>query len=75
MSLLIRERLASVAKVFEKLEVALFTSFNFNGDFFEQNVLPALFGVEPHVPRTTRNQQVHRGLLQTQSACFTTLPS
>lgn len=70
MSLLIRERLASVAKVFEKLEVALFTSFNFNGDFFEQNVLPALFGVEPHVPRTTRNQQVHRGLLQTQVGVF-----
>ncbi|MFD4839308.1 hypothetical protein ACFWP0_17520 [Achromobacter sp. NPDC058515] len=70
MSLLIRERLTSVAKLFEKLEVALFTSFSFNGDFFEQNVLPALFGIDPDTPPATRNQQVHRRLLQTRVGVF-----
>jgi hypothetical protein len=65
-----RERLSEVVGNFAKLEVALFTSFNFHADFFEQNVLPALFGVEDGVTRHAREQLVHRGLRHTQVGVF-----
>ena len=61
MSTTIRERLVEVAGKFHTIEVALFSTFNFNTDFFEQNVLPALFGVDPGDTRATREQAVHRG--------------
>ena len=47
MTQIIRERLAQVSALLPGLEVALFTSFNFNTSFFEQNVLPSLFDCEP----------------------------
>lgn len=66
----LRERLSEVAGFYSTLEVALFTSFNFHADFFEQNVLPALFGAEPGTARAAREQLVHRGLLHTQVGVF-----
>lgn len=66
----LRERLTEVAGRLATLDVALFTSFNFHADFFEQNVLPALFGVEPETPRAAREQLVHRGLRHTRVGVF-----
>lgn len=65
MNIRIRERLAEVAAKFKRIEVALFTTFNFNSDFFEQNVLPALFALPLDGSRASREQLVHRGLLHT----------
>src|SRR5436190_1555107 len=45
-ALTIRERLGEAARFFANLDAALFTTFNFNPDFFEQNVLPTALGVE-----------------------------
>ncbi len=70
MRVTLRERLSDVAGRFATLEVALFTTFNFHADFFEQNVLPALFGVEPGAKRAAREQLVHRGLRHTQVGVF-----
>ncbi|WEE75758.1 hypothetical protein LZ683_16500 [Comamonas testosteroni] len=70
MRVTLRERLSGVADGFATLEVALFTSFNFHADFFEQNVLSALFGVEVGVTRAAREQLVHRGLRHTQVGVF-----
>lgn len=70
MRVTLRERLSGVADSFATLEVALFTSFNFHADFFEQNVLSALFGVEVGVTRAAREQLVHRGLRHTQVGVF-----
>lgn len=66
----LRERLTEVAGHFDTLDVALFTSFSFHADFFEQNILPALFGVEPETPRAAREQLVHRSLRHTQVGVF-----
>ncbi|MFT4510817.1 hypothetical protein [Caballeronia sp. 15711] len=70
MNTTIRERLVEVAGKFRTIEVALFSTFNFNTDFFEQNVLPALFGVDPGDTRATREQAVHRSLLDTSVGVF-----
>lgn len=70
MSTKIREQLVKVVERFHTIEVALFNTFNFNADFFEQNVLPALFGVDPADTRSTREQAVHRGLLETSVGVF-----
>ena len=70
MSVTIRQRLSDVANRFEHIEVALFSSFTFNADFFEQNVLPALFGVDPQSSRVVREQGVHRGLRETEVGVF-----
>lgn len=66
----IRERLAQAAARFARLEGAIFTSFNFNADFFEQNVLPALFGAEEGESRAARVQRVHKALMHTQVGVF-----
>jgi hypothetical protein len=66
----IRERLAAVAARLAHVDVALFCTFNFNADFFEQNVLPALFGAEPGAPRAVREARVHKGLLTTRVGVF-----
>lgn len=66
----IRERIAEAAGRFERLEVAIFTSFNLNADFFEQNVLPALFGAEESEPRSAREQRVHKALARTKVGVF-----
>lgn len=65
MTILIRERLAQVAARFQHLDVALFTSFNFHADFFERNVLPALFGDLGESSPVARAQLVHRQLRKT----------
>lgn len=70
MEITLRERLIEVASHFKTLEVALFTSLNFHADFFEQNVLPALFGAEAGATRAARDQVVHRGLRHTQVGVF-----
>ncbi|SAL00187.1 hypothetical protein AWB80_07810 [Caballeronia pedi] len=66
----IRERLREVASAFDSLDVALFTSFNFNADFFNQNVLPALFQADADASRASREQTVHRELPKTRVAVF-----
>ena len=55
----------SVVARFETLEFALFTSFNFNPDFFEQNVLPTLFGLDLADKASPRanEQHVHKQLM------------
>jgi hypothetical protein len=70
MSTNIREHLVKVVEQFHTIEVALFNTFNFNADFFEQNVLPALFGVDPADTRSSREQAVHRSLLETSVGVF-----
>ncbi|MFL6672901.1 MAG: hypothetical protein ACJ8LG_06395 [Massilia sp.] len=66
----IRERLAAVAARLAHIDVALFCTFNFSADFFEQNVLPALFGAEPGASRAVREARVHKGLLTTRVGVF-----
>ena len=66
----IRERLVAVAARLAHVDVALFCTFNFNADFFEQNVLSALFGAEPGAPRAVREARVHKGLLTTRVGVF-----
>lgn len=67
----IRERLFEVAQKFARIEFALFTTFNFNADFFEQNVLPTLFGVEiRETSRPAREQAVHKHLAESRVAVF-----
>lgn len=66
----IRERITQVAACLAEIDVALFTSFTFNADFFEQNVLPALFGCEPEDKRSVREARVHKGLSSTRVAAF-----
>lgn len=61
----IRNRLFEVCDLFETIEIALFSSFNFNGDFFEENVLPALFGIDEDVSRAVRSREVHKALAKT----------
>ena len=62
MTQIIRERLAQVSALLPGLEVALFTSFNFNTSFFEQNVLPALFDCEPSATQTKKDCLLNREL-------------
>ena len=64
MTQIIRERLAQVSALLPGLEVALFTSFNFNTSFFEQNVLPALFGCEPSATQAEKDCVLNRQLQQ-----------
>lgn len=66
----IRERLAAVAARLAHIDVALFCTFSFGADFFEQNVLPALFGAEPGASRAVREARVHKGLLTTRVGVF-----
>jgi hypothetical protein len=67
----VRERLLEVSSKFERIESAVFTSFNFNADFFEQNVLPTLFGVDVREgSRKAREQTVHKRLADTSVAVF-----
>ena len=66
----IRERLVAVAARLAHVDVALFCTFNFHADFFEQNVLSALFGAEPGAPRAVREARVHKGLLTTRVGVF-----
>lgn len=65
-----RARLRQVAEQFERIDIALFTTFNFNADFFQQNVLPALFGCEASDTPAAREQAVHSGLERTRTAVF-----
>lgn len=67
---IIRERLSEVAGKFDHIDVALFTSFNFNADFFEQNVLPALFGVDESASRAVRAYEVNKALAKTDVGVF-----
>ena len=46
MSKTIRDDLRTEAARFKSIESAIFTTFSFNPDFFENNVLPTLFGIE-----------------------------
>lgn len=64
MTQIIRERLARVSSLLPGLEVALFTTFNFNTSFFEQNVLPALFGCEPSATQAAKDCLLNRQLQQ-----------
>lgn len=67
----IRERLAEVSAKFASIEFAVFTTFNFNADFFEQNVLPTMFGVDiSEGSRKAREQTVHKRLADTRVAVF-----
>ncbi|NDU85229.1 MAG: hypothetical protein G3H99_01245 [Ferrovum sp.] len=67
---IIRERLSEVARKFDRIDVALFTSFNFNADFFVQNVLPALFGVDEAASRAVRAYEVNKALEKTDVGVF-----
>ncbi len=60
----IRQTLREEAVGFKKLEAAIFTSFNFHPDFFENNVLPALFDIDDRREEQRRIQVNHR-LLRT----------
>ncbi|MFZ6720549.1 hypothetical protein [Undibacterium sp. Ji49W] len=61
----IRSRLLEVCALFDSIDVALFSTFNFNGDFFEENVLPALFGMDNDDSRPVRSREVHKALTKT----------
>lgn len=58
----IRDRLQEVIGQFDEVEAALFTTFNFDPNFFEENVLPTVFGVADMEARTARRQAVHDAL-------------
>ncbi|MFI8616140.1 hypothetical protein ACIGHN_11590 [Acidovorax sp. NPDC077693] len=66
----IRERLTQVAERFKEIEVALFSTFTFNADFFEQNALAALFKCQPDDKRTVREARIHKELSSTRVAVF-----
>lgn len=67
----IRDRLFEVAQKFTRVEFALFTTFNFNADFFEQNVLPTVFGVDVReTSRRAKEQAVHKHLAESRAAVF-----
>jgi hypothetical protein len=71
MSDTIRQRLLDVVECFDSLEFALFTTFNFHPDFFEQNVLPTLFGAElENTSRKARERMAHKGLMHTSVSVF-----
>lgn len=69
MTIILRDRLSAVTQIIN-IEVAIFTSFNFHGDFFEQNILPTLFGLDSNETQAMREQRVHRGLLHTRVGVF-----
>ncbi|GEM_PF-6403936 len=66
----IRNRLFKICGLFEKIDVALFSTFNFNGDFFEENVLPALFVIDEDTNRAVRSREVHKALAKTSVGVF-----
>lgn len=67
----VREQLLEVTARFEMLEFALFTTFNFSSDFFEQNVLPTLFGADlKDASRKARERTAHKGLMHTRVSVF-----
>ncbi len=70
MNVILRERLQEVAQCFHEIEVALFSTFTYSADFFEQNVLPALFDVESTAILAARDAVVHRRLKQTAVGVF-----
>jgi len=56
----IREALISAASGFKTIDTAVFTTFNFQPDFFENNVLPALFDIEDRREGRRRVQVNHQ---------------
>lgn len=56
----IRETLREEAVGFKAIEAAIFTTFNFHPDFFENNVLPALFDIDDHREERRRVKVNHR---------------
>jgi hypothetical protein len=68
-ALTIRERLGEAVRFFAKLDAALFTTFSFNPDFFEQNVLPTVLGVEAPNPAAAR-PAVHARLCEVPVTVF-----
>jgi hypothetical protein len=61
----IRQTLREEAAGFETIEAAVFTTFNFHPEFFEDNVLPALFDIDDRREARRRIQVNHR-LLRTE---------
>ena len=66
----IRNTLLKVCSLFSRIDVALFCTFNFNGDFFEENVLPTLFVIDEDANRAVRSREVHKALAKTSVGVF-----
>lgn len=66
----IRNKLLKVCSLFNHIDVALFCTFNFNGDFFEENVLPTLFVIDEDANRAVRAREVHKALAKTSVGVF-----
>jgi hypothetical protein len=61
----IRQALIEAAECFEEINAAVFTTFNFQPEFFENNVLPSLLSVEA-AREGTRRVSVNEKLSATQ---------
>ncbi|GEM_PF-3167735 len=65
----IREYICDLRSQFAHIDAIVFTSFTFDGGFFENNVLPALFDIEDrNEPR--RRRKVNEALLTTECTVF-----
>ena len=60
----IRERIERATGFFEKRRAVILTTFNLNGQFFEEQVLPIVLDVESDNP-SARDAEVHRKLVDT----------
>lgn len=65
----IRERIERATGYFARREGTVLTTFNFNGQFLEEQALPVILGVEA-ATATARNAELHRQLAQTDCTVF-----
>ena len=69
MTAILREAVLEHAARFKSVKCALFTTFTFAPDFFEKNVLPLVFNIEPGTDARVK-YQVNQHLSKTNIAVF-----
>ena len=65
----IRERIERATSYFETLEGVVLTTFNLNGQFLEEQALPAILGVDAETA-AARNASLHQRLAETACTVF-----
>ena len=70
----IQRRVRAARQFFRRLDAAVLTTFTFNADFFEENVLPTLLDIDDGEPRRDRGRarraQVHEALRELPVSVF-----
>ena len=66
---ILRERIAEARGFLVHLDAAIFTTFSFNPDFFQEDVLPLVLAVDAKGP-AARRAQVHEALAEVPVAVF-----